>query len=135
MKTVADRIEQAPACTVINLDDVEKNLYTGAGWKLARFVDGTLVEIFDPLLLNFDSDADTEEMATTALRTATLWLNNIESGNAARSCTNGVRDGGEAWLVLCSGYQLCEPRRVTPNTVAALAYMARVFAEQFETMN
>lgn len=127
---VIDRIEQAPACEVINLTEAEKDIYSGAGWKLARFVDGTLVEFFDPVLLEYPLEYGAQEMAEGSVRTAMTWLKNIESGNASLSYTNGQRDGGEAWLVMCSCYQLCEPRRVTLTDASALARMARVFAEQ-----
>lgn len=114
MKTVADRIEQAPACAIINLDEEERGIYTGAGWKLARFVDGRLRGFFDPM--NIPSEPDVQRMADAAVEAAITWLANAE---------------GEVWLAMCSCGQLCEPRRVTFTDAAALARMARVFAEQF----
>ena len=109
---VTDRIEQAPACEVINLTETEKNLYTGAGWKLARFVDGQLAGFFDPMDTAYDEDP--EEMAMEALEDATAWLANAE---------------GEVWLVMCSCCQLCEPRRITLTDASAIAHMARIFGE------
>lgn len=106
--TVESRIKQYPACAAINLMESEKDLYTGAGWKLARFEDGTLVEFFDPI----------ERPEKTALAEATAWL----ARHHGRS---------ETWLVMCSCYQLCEPRRIAITDAAALAHMARVFGEQF----
>lgn len=110
---VIDRIEQAPACEVINLTEAEKDLYTGAGWKLARFVDGELVGFFDPAETEYRDDVQT--MADEALENATAWIANAD---------------GEVWLVMCSCYQICEPRRITLNDAGAMAHMARVFAEQ-----
>lgn len=111
---VKDRIEQAPACEVINLTEAEKDLYTGAGWKLARFVDGTLAGFFDPM--EVESRDDVQAMADEAIENATAWFANAE---------------GDVWLVMCSCYQLCEPRRIALTDASGLARMARVFAEQF----
>ena len=115
--SVINRLEQAPACAVINLTEAEKNLYTGSGWKLARFVNGQLVGFFDPL--EVVCQEDTEAMANEALENATAWLANAE---------------GEVWLVMCSCYQLCKPRRITLTDASAIAYMARVFSEQLEEL-
>ena len=110
--SISNRIEQTPACKVINLTESEKNFYTGAGWKLARFADGQLVGFFDPLEVEYRED--TQAMADEAMENATAWLSVAE---------------GEVWLVMCSGYQLCEPRRITLTDASALAHMARVFGE------
>lgn len=114
---VESRIEQAPACQVINLTEAEKDLYAGCGQKLARFVNGQLVGFFDPL--EVVCQEDTEAMANEALENAIAWLANAE---------------GEVWLVMCSCYQLCDPRRITLTDASALAYMARVFGEQMEDL-
>lgn len=109
---VKDRIEQAPACEVINLTEAEKDIYSGGGWKLARFVDGQLVGLFDPTQVEYREDV--QAMADEALENATAWIANAE---------------GEVWLAMCSCYQLCEPRRITLTDASALAKMARVFGE------
>lgn len=111
--SIAHRIEQAAACQVINLFESEKDLYNGAGWKLARFENGVLAGFFDPM--NVPYQEDIEAMADDALEAAMAWLANAS---------------GEAWLVMCSCYQLCEPRRISLTDAAALAHMARVFCEQ-----
>lgn len=111
---VQDRIKQYPACDAIDLTETEKDIYTGAGWKLARFVDGTLAGFFDPADTEYREDV--QAMAEDALDNAVAWLANAE---------------GEVWLVMCSCYQLCEPRRITLTDAGALAHLARVFAEQF----
>lgn len=112
--SISDRIEQATACEVINLSETEKNIYCGAGWKLARFVEGYLVGFFDPMETEYREDA--QEMAKESLDNATAWLANAD---------------GEVWLVMCSCYQLCEPRRITLTDASAMARMARVFGEQW----
>jgi hypothetical protein len=110
--SVQARIEQAPACEVINLSETEKNIYTGSGWKLARFVNDQLVGFFDPLETEYQEDS--EAMAEEALENATAWIANAD---------------GEVWLVMCSCYQLCEPRRISLTDASSLARMARVFGE------
>jgi len=92
MKRVVDLIEQAPACPVIRLDDGEKDIYNGAGLMLARFIEGTLVELHDPTSVEFQEDD--EAMAEAAIKGAIDW---IESTT------------GEHWLVLCSGYSCASP--------------------------
>src|SRR3990167_11011777 len=98
---VENRIEQAPACEVINLSDAEKDIYCGAGWMLARFVDGTLVELFDPQEVEYQSDA--QAMADETMDAALAWLGNAE---------------GEVWLVMFSGFLVFGPRRVAVTHVA-----------------
>lgn len=110
---VIDRIEQAHSCKVINLSEAEKNIYSGAGWKLARFEDGQLAGFFDPMEIEYQTD--TEIMANEAFDAAVAWLANAE---------------GEVWLVMCSCYQLCEPRHIVLTDASAIAHMARIFAEQ-----
>lgn len=114
---VSDRIEQAPACQVINLTEAEKDsgLYTGSGWKLARFESGKLAGFFDPLEMPWNED--TQAMTDEAIKAATAWIANAQS---------------EVWLVMCSCYQLCDPRRITLTDASALARMARVFSEQIQ---
>lgn len=110
------RVEKATACDVINLTEPEKDIYCGSGWKLARFIDGVLIEFFDPLETKYQ--ADIQAMANEAMENAVAWIEKYE----------------EVWLVMCSCYQLCEPQRITLLDAAALAKMARVFSEQFEEM-
>lgn len=112
---VSTRIERSPQWgTYINLAETKKDVYTGSGWKLAQFIDGRLVSFFDPLSVMAQDSP--QEMANDALAAAMVWLGNTD---------------GEKWLVMCSCYQLCEPRRITLTDASGLAYMARVFGEQF----
>jgi hypothetical protein len=115
--SIKNRIEQAPACKVINLTEAEKNIYSGAGWKLARFVNGQLISFFDPMEVPYQEDY--RAMTAHALEKAKIWLINLPTED-------------EAWLVMCSCYQLCEPRRITLTDASALAKIARVFGEQME---
>lgn len=113
---ISSRIKQYPACEAIDLTDAEKvsGAYHGCGWQLARFTEGTLVELFDPfehVLYREDVQAEADE----ALELATGWLANAD---------------GEVWLVMCSCYQLCEPRRITLTDAGGLAKLARVLGEK-----
>jgi len=112
--SVTYRIEQAPACRVINLSEIEKDIYAGAGWKLARFESDTLVELFYPIDEVVYQD-DIQALADEALTAATSWLEQAQ---------------GEVWLVMCSGYQLCDPIKIDPSNAAALAKLARVIGEE-----
>lgn len=104
MKQVIDRIQPAGVTQIIKLTESEKDLFNGAGWKLARFEDGELKGFFDPT----HSDADPAEDALA-------WLANAE---------------GEVWLVMCSCYELCQPRQIMLTDALSLAHMARVFNDQ-----
>lgn len=114
---ISSRIEMAGQCPVINLTPEEKDIYSGAGWKLARFEEGVLAGFFDPQDVSWQASA--QAMADKAIKAAIEWLGSSVQGNS------------ETWLVMCSGYQLCEPRRVHPGDVSSLAYMARIFGEVF----
>ena len=113
MKRAVDRIEQAPACAVIRLDEDEKNIYRGAGFMLARFVGGKLVELYDPGEVTYQSDQ--QAIATEAVGRAYAWINTTE---------------GEHWMVECSCYELCEPRQLTITDPTAYASMANKVAER-----
>jgi len=115
MSKVARRIEQPEnyLCPVILLSEEEKALYSGAGWKIARFEDGKLAGFFDPRqLTNVQDDLE----AANAVLYATLeWLEEVH---------------GETWLVMCSAYELCDPTPVSPLDAMGIARVGRVFAQQ-----
>ena len=115
---IQDRIEQAPACEVINLTEAEKDIYSGAGWNLARFVDGRLIDFFNPADVEYREDV--HAMVAEALENAIAWI--------------ATHTQGEIWLGMCSCYQFCEPRRIILTDAVAIAHMARVFAEQMERL-
>ena len=112
MSLVSERINHSGACPFIDLTESEKDLYRGAGWRLARFDLGILVGLF--VLGDVEYQANTQAMAVEAVNAATAWLAHAE---------------GEVWLVFCSSYQLCEPRKIAPNDPADMAHLARVIGE------
>ena len=107
--TVNSRIKQAPACEVIDLEDHEDDIYNGAGWRLARFVDGKLEELFNPLDHAYERDM-LSETATEALTASIRWANETE---------------GEIWMVMCSCRQLCEPERLLQTDATGWAKFGR----------
>ena len=129
--SVKNRIKQYPACEVINLTDAEKNIYSGSGWKLARFVEGELLELFDPSEFT-EYQPDVEAMSSEAIRIAMAWMLRVQNHNADPLARNerGEHPGGEVWLVMCSCYQLCAPRRITLTDAGALAHMARMIGDE-----
>lgn len=112
--SVADRIEQAPACEVINLTESEKIVYRGAGWRLARFEAGQMVELFDPSDLPFREDR--AEQFAAALDAALAWT--------------ADRQTGEIWLVMCSCYVLCDPRRISLDDPASVEHLAAALSDE-----
>ena len=110
---VQNRIEQATACEVINLTETEKAVYGDAGWKLARFMEGKLVELFDPLNQVPAMD-DINEEASAALAASVSWTEHAE---------------GEVWQVMCSCGQLCEPELFSVLDAAAVAKLGRRIGE------
>lgn len=112
MSLVTERINHSGACPFIDLTEIEKDLYRGAGWRLARFESGCLKGLF--ALGDVEYQANTQAMAVEAVEAAATWCAHAE---------------GEIWLVLCSSYQLCEPRQIDRNDPAAMAHLARVIGE------
>lgn len=111
---VEARLEQAPACKIINLTDAERDLYHGAGWQLARFVGGVLAEIYDPGE-HVTWDSEPQAMADATAAAVMAWLKGAE---------------GEVWLVMCSCGQLCEPRRITSADPTSLAHALRLLCSE-----
>lgn len=105
---VRDRIKAGVACSYIDLNDAEAGIYTGAGLKMASFENGRLTGFFDPLNLQFEEER--QVAADAAVSAAKSWLES---------------QTGEAWLVMCSCFQLCYPCRIDKNSAADLAHMAR----------
>ncbi len=108
---VLSRIELSATCAVINLWESERAIFSGAGWKLARFEDARLVEIYDPSGLPYLGDM--QAMADNALAAASAWLATAE---------------GETFLVLCCAHQLLMPRPIALGDPASLANMSRLLA-------
>ena len=113
---VIDRIEQAPACGVINLSEAEKDIYQGGsggcGWKLARFDQGQLVELFNPLD-RAQEGSNLRGAIDSMIKIVMDWLN--------------LNKKEDIWLVMCSCYQLCEPRK---SGILDAAHVLRVFSDE-----
>jgi hypothetical protein len=103
---VRDRIKEG----LIQLADAEKDIYSGAGWQIARFENETLVELFDPKNTPFNTD--TKAMTTEAINDAMIWMSSTD---------------GEHWLVKCASNELHEPLRITPTDANVFEKMAREF--------
>lgn len=110
---VKSRIEQAPACEVINLTAEERGIYTGAGLKLASFVHGKLCGFFDPGAMPY-RDNRAQQVRETA-HAALAWT---------------AETDGEVWIVMCSAGQLCDPRRIVITDAKSLAHLMRALAER-----
>ena len=93
---------------VIDLDQSEQEVYRGAGWMLARFVNSRLVALFDfgDFIETDDLEHDTKVIAATALAFA------AEPGDYATT--------------MCSSYQLCEVTAFNPKNVADVARLTRL---------
>lgn len=118
MRKVAERVQRDGAAAYIDLDEQEKALYRGSGWSIARFEAGTLVAIWSPLDLPME---DSHEQA-------------IKAALAAAKLFVASHDQQEKWLVMCSGYQLCEPREITADDPGSYAAMVRRIAEALESV-
>jgi len=91
--SIKNRIQECPTCRSIPLKETERKLYQGTGWMLARFIDDTLIEIFNPLE-NAACYTSIDEVHKAAVSAAREWLEN---------------DEGEVYQVLCSCLSLCDP--------------------------
>lgn len=110
---IQNRIEQAAACKFIDLTESEKDIYCGCGWKLARFVNSTLVELFE--LADVESRDDQQSEVSDSLTRAIEWLGRVE---------------GEVLLVMCSCYQLCDPCPISFKDASSMAKLARSINEE-----
>ena len=102
MYSVDERIKHAPACDVLALSDAEKSVYNGAGRKLALFTQGILAAFHDPM--SVESSPDTDAMINRGLEAAAAWI-------------AVAMPQIEVWLVMRSGYELCQPRRISNQTL------------------
>lgn len=122
MGTVADRIEAAPACDVINLRESEKDLYHGTGWHLACFDGETLIQLYSPLK-DVAFSPDREQMLDDLGQRI---INYIETAK------------GEIWFAMCSCYQLCEPVAVSAPSgrydARVLAKVVRCFVKELDEL-
>lgn len=121
---VKDRIKQGEYCLVIELNDTEKNVYSGCGWKIAAFSDDEgLVKLHG---LDEYAWRSKEKFQDTVSRAT-----NVAVDKAKEFTSEGL----DTWLVMCSGYELCEPSRIDPNDAASVAKMARIIGDELEEQN
>ena len=120
MSAVKSRIQNNGKMDLIKVSKAEADVYDGSGWKLARFSNGLLTGFFDPLDMPYQEDL--QAAADAAKDAATVYIANAE------------RDGAETWLVMCSCYELCLPRRVSLKSpdAGAWAAMATRFTDALE---
>ena len=96
------RIKSGAACDYIDLNDVEANLYRGAGWAIAHITEGEIVK-FEYL--------------------------NFEIGNEEAEAQEAIDAGlkhGECWFGMCGSYQFCEPRKMTLDDPTVFAKIMRL---------
>tara|TARA_R100000664_G_scaffold31421_1_gene44987 strand:- start:4 stop:363 length:360 start_codon:yes stop_codon:yes gene_type:complete len=112
-----NRIERAPACNVINLTESEKLIYKGAGWQIAAFQNEELAEVhsLDNYAYISGENFDAEVSRATAYN-----VDKLKQLEAA---------GFDCWLVMASGYQLCEPSRISSDDALSAAKIARHIGE------
>lgn len=116
-QNIENRIEPAPACDIIRLDEKELEIYTGCGWKIAAFDGGRLASLVG--LDEYEWVADESFDAT--VKRATLFnidkLRNLED------------EGFDCWLVMASGTNLCEPAKINSSDALTAAKFARRIGE------
>ncbi|MDR2882086.1 MAG: hypothetical protein LBV29_09365 [Azoarcus sp.] len=120
---VRERIKQAHTCEVIVMTEAEADagLYRGCGPALARFNDGNLAELYYPVH-DVTCQSTIHTTANDATSQAVKWLERAENNHPT----------DEIWLVMCSCYELCEPRSISTRDAAALAKMGRVIGEELQ---
>lgn len=101
------RMKNGAACDYINLNDVEANLYSGAGWAIAH-VEGDQIVKF-------------------------VYLNQLEYENEEAEAKLAIDDAlkrGDCWFGMCSSYQFCEPREMILDNPTLLAKIMRLSVEE-----
>ena len=119
-KMIKHRRNEGHDCPVIQLDDDEKNIYSGCGWHIAAFRDNKLIGLHNvesyPWIAN-------EKFGVTVERATKL---------AVDKAKQFVDDKCETWLVMCSGYELCEPVAFAPIDALGVAKVARTIGDALE---
>lgn len=103
-------------CDIIELNEREYEIYNGVGWRIARFDAGVLVELFDPAAVRIPN----------GIRENVGRISNYQLQATMRWLQTAI---GETWLVMCSCYELCEPRRIAVHDAASVARLARVIGD------
>lgn len=110
------RIKNGPACDYIDFNDREAELYGGSGWAIAHVENGEIVRL--------------------------VYLNQFEYGNEEAEAKMAIDDALESsqfpfvecWFGMCSGYEFCEPRNMTPDDATAqLELLAKIMRLAVET--
>ena len=118
---VKNRLEQADTCQVIKLNDLEKKVYSGCGWKIAAFnKNAELTQLHGLDEYAWRSREKFNDTVTRATKVAC---------DKAKEFTS---QGLDTWLVMCSAYELCEPVRIDPNDAASVAKIARIIGDELE---
>ena len=115
---VESRIKEYPACQAIDLDENEKDVYRGAGWKLAAFDGGKLAALHSLDSYEYRADESFNETVERATKHNFDKLKNLEA------------EGFDCWLVMASCYQLCEPERLNADDALSAAKLARRIGEE-----
>jgi len=117
-----NRIEQAPACEVINLTTEEEDLYHGCGWAIAGFANGKLQD------LRYLGKVVIEEEVTEGV--GALSREEVAMKFALKQLNQVIANGQEPWLVMCSCYQLCGPRPLALDDAGSIAALAKALGEE-----
>ena len=112
-----NRIEKTPGGNVINLNESEKKIYKGAGWQIAAFKNDELAEVNSLDDYAYISGESFELEVSRATKHNLDKLKQLELA------------GFDCWLVMASGYQLCEPLRISSKDALSAAKIARRIGE------
>jgi len=105
--SVKPRIETSSiGVEYITLTDAEAEHYRGAGDAVAYFDD-------DGVITGIDYIGQVPE-------------------DGAKALVNKAMKHGNAWLCMCSTYELCEPRQLDANYTAGFARIMRLVAENWD---
>ena len=113
-----DRIEQTETCSLVNLTDSEKQVYKGAGWQITAFKNEELVSVHPLNDYAYISGESFDAEVRRATSHNTDKLKQLEA------------DGFDCWLVMASGYQLCDPVRIASDDALSVAKIARIIGEE-----
>jgi hypothetical protein len=103
-----DRVK-SDACTYVDLNESESELYHGAGWAIAHVSEA---EINSLTYLNEFEYQKEEEEAEAAIKAAL--------------------GHGEAYLGMCSSYQFCEPVLIAADNPTVAARIMRLSVEELD---
>ena len=108
MKKFLDRLKKE-ACTYVDLNESESELYHGAGWAIAHVSEAKINSL---TYLNEFKYQNEEVEAEAAIKAA------LKHGNA--------------YLGMCSSYQFCEPALISGDNPTVAARIMRLSVEEGE---